>query len=51
MNHLEKNQDKKSWVTPVIKQITEFDVHENVVATSIVIYGSNPDEANRPIED
>lgn len=31
MNNIKK---KKIWVTPEIKKITGFNVHENVVATS-----------------
>ncbi len=40
MNLTEKKENKKTWITPEIKKITGFDVHENVVATSIVPYDS-----------
>ncbi len=36
------DKHKKTWVTPTIKRITGFNVHENVVATSEIILPTAP---------
>jgi len=39
-----ETKKKKEWVKPELKVITEIDVHENVLATSVIIRGDrNPD--------
>lgn len=47
MNNIEK---KKVWVTPEIKKITGFNVHENVVATSIIPLDSLNNNNDHPQE-
>ena len=42
-NKINKEQ-KKIWVAPVIKTITGFNVHENVVATSVTPRGGSTDD-------
>lgn len=49
MNNITKKHDKKTWVTPEIKTITQFDVHENVVATSVIDLGTIPGTENQPV--
>ena len=42
---MKNDNQKKLWVTPEIRRLTEFDVHENVVATSEtpLDFGTSPD--------